>query len=89
MKKRLVKQTLAQVKAHIRKQGVWEGTVAPCKIHPNSELAGKYISFNQDELSNGNFEKWINEFTYYNCSNETGSYPSYYHYEYEETAVKS
>lgn len=26
----------------------------------------------------GDFDKMVNAFTYYNCSNETGRYPAYY-----------
>lgn len=49
--------------------------VVACKVSPNNENFAFELSKND---YNTNFETSINNFTYYNCSYETGYYPAFY-----------
>ena len=47
----------------------------PCKANPYSIwFSGNTVEFNSIE----EFEKFVNEFTVYNCNYYTGEYPAYY-----------
>ena len=47
----------------------------PCKANPYSIwFTGSSINFNSIE----DFEKFVNEFTVYNCNKYVGEYPAYY-----------
>lgn len=41
--------------------------ITACNMHPECGL-----------LIASDFDKMVNAFTFYNCSNETGRYPAYY-----------
>ena len=69
------KITKATVKKIIRKQGSINCIVLPCKANPYSIwFSGNTVEFNSIE----DFEKFVNEFTVYNCNNCVGKYPAYY-----------
>ena len=57
--------------------------ILPCKINPNSQWYGggwydKSITYGRD------FDKLVNDYTYYNCNSETGRYCAYYFEEVTE-----
>ena len=69
------KITKATVKKIIRKQGSINCIVLPCKANPYSIwFSGNTVEFNSIE----EFEKFVNEFTVYNCNKYVGEYPAYY-----------
>ena len=63
---------------------LWESnqnfTMVPCKLSPyrlgalctNCDLSSEDIECRRS------FDKLVNEFTFYNCNNETGRYPAFY-----------
>jgi len=73
----MIKQTLTQVRAEIKKNGTWEGWLCPSKCYPspshpfNVSILTKIESL--DELK----EK-VNSFSYYNCNYEVGYNVHYY-----------
>ena len=57
--------------------------IIPCKINPDNVWGiGAKINqyyYNQfSETSKKDFDVFIGEYTFYNCSYETGYYPAYY-----------
>ena len=69
------KITKGTVKKIIKNQGNISVIVLPCKANPYSIwFTGSSIEFNSIE----DFEKFVNEFTVYNCNYYTGKYPAYY-----------
>lgn len=65
-------------------QGV-ELYLLPCKVNEiallsNSEYWVKpcVIQLKEDEEKEEQFEKWVNEFEYYNCNSQLGYYAHYY-----------
>jgi len=49
--------------------------LVPSKLNPESPFVG-YIGVNKDR--SGDFDKAVNAFEYYNCTNETGRYAHFY-----------
>ena len=69
------KITKATVKKIIKNQGNISITVLPCKATPYSLwFTGSSLEFNSIK----EFEKFVNEFTVYNCNKYVGEYPAYY-----------
>lgn len=69
------KITKAQVKSIIKKEGKIRVALLPCKANPYSVWYNSTpMTFNNIE----DFEEFASAFTYYNCTYETGYYPSYY-----------
>ena len=69
------KITKAQVKSIIKKEGRIRVAILPCKANPYS------VWYNPTTVEFDNiekFENFVNSFIYYNCTWETGYYPSYY-----------
>lgn len=58
-----------------------EGTdilVVPCKVHPENDW-GIGVKTNIEYWEHPSFEKFLNEFVWYNCQyNELGKYPAFY-----------
>lgn len=68
------KLTKAQVKKVLKNETVEVGLV-PCKANLNSMwISPMWLTLASVE----DFEKAINEYTYYNCNNVVGKYPHYY-----------
>lgn len=87
MKRPLIKykrQTLTQVKAEIKSKGYWGGTVVPCNLRPDSELAIRDVRFTAEDMEpspdhkDGRFLDWMNQFGYYNLSKQNGYYAAFY-----------
>lgn len=51
--------------------------VFPCRLRPGTAWTGNGVVFHKDPEKEP-FENWENAFRFYNCSHETGYYPSYY-----------
>lgn len=49
-------------------------TIVPCKMSPNSQFA---VHMKAGWMWR-NFDNFYNEFSFYNCTNETGRYPRFY-----------
>lgn len=68
------KLTKAQVKKVLKNETVEVGFV-PCKANLNSMwISPMWLTLASVE----DFEKAINEYTYYNCNKEVGNYPHFY-----------
>lgn len=50
--------------------------LCPCKANPESPW-GLIITFNNNRYDYA-FDKVVNNFAWYNCNNELGTYPAYY-----------
>ena len=78
------KMTLAQVKAHVRKYGSWDGWLMPCKMYSFDHFGYRIqLSMNCngdliDDRTNKAFVTSYNAWAYYNCTYETGYYAHYY-----------
>ena len=63
---------------------MWENgqnfTIVPCKLSPYGlgALNTSCDLSREDHELRRPFDKFINEFTYYNCNRETGLYPAFY-----------
>jgi hypothetical protein len=75
------KVTKNTIKSIIRKQGYITVYMLPCKTNINNI----WIQPHQTTVDSiEGLEKEINIFSYYNCNNELGKYPSYYIEELEK-----
>jgi len=80
------KLTKAQVKALIKKQGTVKVWLCPSKAFPNPShpfnVAGQYdlSSYTLPNLNSklDHFDRYVNEFQYYNCNSELGNSVHYY-----------
>ncbi|MGE6227610.1 hypothetical protein [Paenibacillus chitinolyticus] len=83
------KQTIAQVKATIRREGTWTGKLCPSNFYPDSPwgIAAektftredlKPINEGRENMPQTEFESYCNSFSYYNCNNEMGKRIHFY-----------
>lgn len=76
------KLTKSQVVSKIKKEGKWTGWVVPSKSYPNPghpfNLAVKKTFYAYDIVDTKDFEKFLNEFSYYNCNAEVGKNIHFY-----------
>lgn len=50
-------------------------TIIPCKCHPGGAW---FTGFEMENDGSRTFDQFVNEFTYYNCNYELGTYPAFY-----------
>lgn len=82
------KKTKNQVRAALRKNGVWRGFLCPSNCYPNPGHPfnlGLEVHLTKDMLEYGDtdevvtrLDKVLNAFQYYNCTAETGNKIHYY-----------
>ena len=74
----MLKQTKAQVKAAIRRQGVWRGYLVPCRVAPCHIRAGWCLGAHVTFDSLADLAVQVNAYAYYNCNAELGRYVAFY-----------
>ena len=52
--------------------------LCPCKMNPEHPYFSMLAWVDNSIESEKSFESWCNEFSWYNCNNETGRYISFY-----------
>ena len=52
--------------------------VCPVKFYPEFSARFNFFELNSDKEMWASFDEFMNDFSYYNCYNETGRYPAYY-----------
>lgn len=69
------KITKTEVKRIMKKEGNIRVGLLPCKMSPNGVwMSPTWLTISSVE----ELDKWINEYSYYNCNAETGKRVSYY-----------
>lgn len=73
--KKLTKAQVKKLVRNLKKGETLEVGFIPCKANPNSIwISPMWLPIYCEE----NFELTVNDYTYYNCNKEVGTYPHYY-----------
>ena len=71
--KKITKSTAR--KLYNEKKSFW---MTACNMRPEFGVLVGSLSFSYEASGDWTFDQLVNSFTYYNCDNERGRYPTYY-----------